>query len=132
MVLTRGHSFVHLAFTEHLQLCCEFTPGTGNMKQCPDLKMLKDRKNHQGPQHLIQTVHMQLTTDPQGGGTPSVVLFSSYCGKHTRVFPSLEWRRVVILAFETPISLFYAAVLCAQPSTPSPSPGLSNLSTPSQ
>ena len=57
---------IYRAFT----IVSEFTPGTGNMKQCPDLKMLKDRKNHQGPQHLIQTVHMQLTTDPQGGGTP--------------------------------------------------------------
>ena len=35
---------------------------------------------------------------------------SSYRGEHTRAFPSLEWRRILILAFEAPISSFYAPV----------------------
>lgn len=75
-------------YVEHLQLCQSLHQEL-KYEAVSWPQNAQRQENHQGPQHLIQTVHMQLTTDPQGGGTPSVVLSALTVGS-TQGF-SLLW-----------------------------------------
>ena len=117
---------IYRAFT----IVSEFTPATGNIKQCPALKMLTDRK-------IIRSTALDLDRPCAIGNRPPRRrhpaprgTLSSYRGEHTGL--SLLWKGggLWYLPLRPRFHRFMPQCLCAQPSTPSPSP--SGLLKPSQ